>query len=96
MPPPPGPRSCTATQHNKTTPHIHRSQPVNAIIPHDSPALVYNTRYFGRDHRRNSKYGARSVDRAPLDVDAMVASLPLTPEDVKHAPRPDAVRSRGT
>lgn len=32
---------------------------------------MYNTRYYGRDYRRNNKYTARSVDRTPLDVDAV-------------------------
>jgi hypothetical protein len=27
--------------------HLRRSQPVSAIVPHDVPALVYNTRYYG-------------------------------------------------
>lgn len=27
--------------------HRTRSQPINAIVPHDVPALVYNTRYYG-------------------------------------------------
>jgi len=68
-------------------PPIIRSQPINAIIPHDVPELVYNTRYYGRDYRRNNKYSARTVDRTPLDVDRMLASMPLTPEDIKFAPR---------
>jgi len=38
-PPPPD------TRPTDTKPH-HRSQPIKAIIPHDVPELVYNTRYF--------------------------------------------------
>lgn len=45
-----------------------------------------------RDYRRENKYTARTVvvgkGSPPLDVAAMVARLPLTPEDVKYEPRP--------
>lgn len=78
--------------------HSPGSQPVSAIVPHDVPALVYDTRYYGRDYRRNNKYVARTVDRTPLDADKMVASLPLTPEEVQYSQGPPNgyVRARGT
>lgn len=44
-----------------------------------------------RDYRRENKYTARTVQvgkgSPPLDVAAMVARLPLTPEDVRHVAR---------
>lgn len=44
-----------------------------------------------RDYRRENKYEARTVQvgkgSPPLDVAAMVARLPLTPEDVRHTSR---------
>ena len=44
-----------------------------------------------RDYRRENKYTARTLQvgkgSPPLDVAAMVARLPLTPEDVRHANR---------
>jgi hypothetical protein len=46
---------------------------VSAVVPHDVPALVYDTRYYGRDYRRNNKYTKRVVDRTPLDVDKVRA-----------------------
>lgn len=71
------------------------SQPVQAIIPSDVPALVYNTRYYVRDYRRNNHYARRTVGRAPLDMKALLASMPRTPEDVSYAPRAGMVQDRG-
>eukprot|EP00775_Hariotina_reticulata_P003065 gene3065-3345_t len=49
--------------------HSPGNQPVKAQIPHDVPQYVFNTRYYVRDYRRNNQYAARTVDRAPLDVE---------------------------
>ena len=51
----------------------------------------HNTTQTVRDYRRENKYAARTLQvgkgSPPLDVAAMIARLPLTPEDVKHVPR---------
>lgn len=75
--------------------HSPGSQPVDAIIPHDVPQFVFNTRYYVRDYRRHNKYTMRTVDRAPLDLEKMLSGLPLKPEDVTYSPYETMVRDRG-
>ncbi|KAF6259746.1 hypothetical protein COO60DRAFT_1638175 [Scenedesmus sp. NREL 46B-D3] len=81
--------------------HAPGSQPIKAVIPHDVPQLVFNTRYYVRDYRRHNKYSMRKVDRSPLDfsqvraVVELMASMPIKPEDVSYAPRSAMVNDRG-
>lgn len=72
------------------------SQPVKAIIPHDVPQHIFDTKYFVRDYRRNSKYTARVVEtKTPFDFSKLYADAPLKPEDVKYIPTPGLVQDRG-
>lgn len=82
----------TGTEYRKISPG---SQPVKAQVVHDVPQLVYNTRYYVRDYRRHNSYTARTVDHSPLDVDKIIAALPLKPEDISYAPLPESVKDRG-
>eukprot|EP00882_Tetradesmus_deserticola_P001535 GHRQ01001657.1.p1 GENE.GHRQ01001657.1~~GHRQ01001657.1.p1 ORF type:complete len:115 (+),score=38.10 GHRQ01001657.1:240-584(+) len=75
--------------------HAPGSQPIKAVIPHDVPELVFNTRYYVRDYRRHNKYSMRKVDRSPLDFSQLMSSMPLKPEDVSYAPRSGLVNDRG-
>jgi len=76
--------------------HSPGSQTVKAKIPHDSPRLVFDIKYFVRDHRRNNKYMARTVDaKTPFDFDKMFASAPVKPEDVQMLPSPGVMPTRG-
>ncbi|KXZ49771.1 hypothetical protein GPECTOR_19g222 [Gonium pectorale] len=72
------------------------TQPVKAVIPHDSPRLVYDIKYFVRDYRRNNKYTMRQVDtKIPFDFEKLFAAAPLKPEEVKFVPRPAVMPTRG-
>ncbi|GFR52300.1 hypothetical protein Agub_g14837 [Astrephomene gubernaculifera] len=72
------------------------TQPVKAVIPHDSPKLVYDIKYFTRDYRRNNKYTARTVDsKTTFDFEKLYAGMPVKPEEVKLVSRPDVMPHRG-
>lgn len=72
------------------------SRPEKPIIPGDVPQLVYATKYWERDFRRNSKYVARTVKGGEgLDVSKMFASAPTKPEQIVEIVRQPTTPTRG-
>lgn len=83
----------TASEYRRVAPG---SNTVKAKVPSDHPSLVYDIKYFVRDHRRSSSYTARTVDaKTGFDFDKMFANAPLKPEEVKTIPRPPVMPTRG-